>query len=377
MGSYAKIISSDSHVVEPPNLWEDRMDSKFGSKIPHLRRGDDEDPYDWWYYDNIKVGPTGAIAAAGKRFTNPQEIIQAGVFENVRAGGFIPEEHIKDMDLDGVYGGLIYPSTGLPLFGMQNENLLRAVFAAYNDWLAEFCGAYPNRLKGVAEILLDDSVEEGIKELRRTTRNGLAGAMISSYPRVGESYNHPMYEPFWAVSEELDVPISLHVTTNRPGAVQLFKDGKITQTGADRCTHDYFVRQCLGHIVFTGVFERYPNLKLVSVEHELGWIPFFINRMDVTYKERYETAPYRFKGETLPSDFMRNNVYYSFQEDALGIQLRHMIGVDTLMWGSDYPHAESTFPESTRILGEILHDVPQDEKDKIVGANAAKLYKFN
>ena len=281
------------------------------------------------------------------------------------------------MDLDGVYGGLVYPSTGLPLYGMENQELLRAVFAAYNDWLAEFCNAYPDRLKGIAEVLLDDDIEAGISELRRSADIGLAGAMISSYPRAGESYNDPMYEPFWAAAEELDIPISLHVTTNRPGAVQVVKDGKVTQTGADRCNHDYFVRQCLGHIVFTGVLERYPNLQIVSAEHELGWIPFFINRMDLTYKERYQSAPYRFKGDLLPSDFMRSNVYHSFQEDALGIQLRHMIGVDNLMWGSDYPHAESTFPESQRILNEILEGVPEDEKDKIVGANAARVYKFS
>lgn len=377
MALYGKVISSDSHVVEPPNLWEDRMDPKFGTSIPHLRKGDDEDSYDWWYYDNIKMGPTGAIAAAGKRFTNPQEIIQAGVFENVRPGGFIPEEHVKDMDLDGVYGGLVYPSTGLPLYGMGNNDLLRAVFAAYNDWLAEFCSAYPERLKGIAEVLLDDEVDEGIAELRRCAEMGLVGVMISSYPKAGQTYNHPMYEPFWAAAEELNMPVSLHVTTNRPGAVQVVIDGEITQTGADRCNHDYFVRQCLGHIIFAGVLERYPNLNVVSAEHELGWIPFFLGRMDVTYKERYQATPYRFKGDKLPTDFMRSNVYHSFQEDGLGIQMRDMIGVDNLMWGSDYPHAESTFPESQRILTEILEGVPEDEQDKIVGGNAARIYGFN
>ena len=122
------------------------------------------------------------------------------------------------MDLDGVYGGLVYPSTGLPLYGMENNDLLRAVFAAYNDWLAEFCSADPERLKGIAEVLLDEGVEEGIAELRRCAEMGLIGAMISSYPKAGQTYNHPMYEPFWAAAEELNLPISLHVTTNRPGA---------------------------------------------------------------------------------------------------------------------------------------------------------------
>ena len=125
------------------------------------------------------------------------------------------------------------------------------------------------------------------------------------------------------------------------------------------------------------MLERYPNLKIVSAEHELGWIPFFLGRMDVTYKERYQSAPYRFKGDATPSDFMRSNVFHSFQEDGLGVQLRHMIGVENLMWGSDYPHAESTFPESQRILEEILEGVPAEEQDKIVGGNCARVYGFD
>ena len=122
------------------------------------------------------------------------------------------------------------------------------------------------------------------------------------------------------------------------------KDGKNAQSGADRCNHDYFVRMDLAQMIYVGVFERYPKLKVVEAEHEIAWLPYFIKRMDLNYKERHENIPYRFKGDTLPSDFMRNNVLHSFQEDDLGIQMRALIGVHTLMWGSDYPHAESTFP---------------------------------
>jgi predicted TIM-barrel fold metal-dependent hydrolase len=374
---YKKVISSDSHVVEPPYLWEQRMNrQKWGDAIPELRKGGEDDPTDWWYFDNLKFGPTGNISAAGKRFTNPKEIIQAGVFDNVRPGGFIPEEHVKDMDIDGVWGGVLYPSTGLPLYGMENNDLLRDVFSAYNDWLAEFCSAAPDRIKGIGEILLDEGVDQGIAEMRRAKEIGLAGVMISSYPRVGQSYDMPMYESFWAAAQEIDIPVTLHVTTNRPGHKLTVKDGKNAQSGADRVNHDYFVRMDLAQMIYAGVFERYPKLKVVEAEHEIAWLPYFINRMDMNYKERHENIPYRFKGDTLPSDFMRNNVLHSFQEDDLGIQMRDLIGVHTLMWGSDYPHAESTFPESQRILSEILQGVPQDEQDMIVGGNCAKLYGF-
>ena len=132
----------------------------------------------------------------------------------------------------------------------------------------------------------------------------------------------------------------------------------------------------LTQIIFSGTLEKYPELIVANVEHELSWIPFFTSRMDFAYKERQRSAPYRFKNDAMPSDFMRRNVYHSFQEDPVGIQLRDLIGVDRLMWGSDYPHAESTFPKSLEILDEILEGVPSDEKALIVGGNAERLYGF-
>jgi len=130
-------------------------------------------------------------------------------------------------------------------------------------------------------------------------------------------------------------------------------------------------------MIFAGVFERYPKLKLAVVEFELAWVPHLLGTMDYTYRERHEEATYRFKGDILPSDFFHSNVYLSFQEDDIGIRLRDVIGVDQLMWGSDYPHAESTFPKSREILDRILEGVPQDERAQIVGTTTARLYGFD
>jgi len=374
VGKY-RVISSDSHVVEPPNVWVERMDrSKFGDRIPHLVKGD---PHDSWYVDNKKTGGVGAIAQAGLRFDRPEDIVQEGNFADVRPGGYIPSEHVKDMDVDGVYGGLVYPSIGLALYrDMEDPELTRAVFAAYNDWLADFCSAYPDRLKGAAMILIDDDVEQAIDEVRRVAGLGLNSAMLSSYPRADLTYDQPMYEPFWAMAEENGITLNLHVTTNRPGADPIARGFQTAKTSS-YVQHDYWVRMSLCHIIFSGVLERYPNLKLANVEHELGWLPYFINRIDVAYREKQQSLAYSFKNDTLPSDFMRNNVYHSFQEDALGIELRHLIGVENLMWGSDYPHSESTFPKSLEILDRILEGVPEEEKAMIVGGNAARVYGFN
>ena len=251
---------------------------------------------------------------------------------------------------------------------------MREVFTAYNRWLSEFCSAYPRRLKGIAQVLVDDDMAAGIAQLEHAAKLGLCGAMIPVYPSPSETYDLPMYDPLWAAAQDLGIPLSLHVGTKRPGSVQMRTEGRITQSAAERSVSDFWVRMSLGHMVFSGVFERFPDLRVVNVEHELSWIPFFMKRMDATYVERHTQATHRFQTDALPSDFMRQNVYHGFQEDELGIRLRDMIGVDHIMWGSDYPHAESTFPESQRILDEIMEGVPDEERAMLVGGNCAELY---
>ena len=131
-------------------------------------------------------------------------------------------------------------------------------------------------------------------------------------------------------------------------------------------------------MIFSGVFERYPRLKVGVVEFEISWAPYFMNRMDDRYQAwAVGVHGTRFKANALPSDFFRSNVFIGFQEEDLGIQLRRHVGVDNLLWGSDYPHAESTFPKSREILERIFEGIPEDEKAKIAGENTARLYHFN
>jgi hypothetical protein len=133
----------------------------------------------------------------------------------------------------------------------------------------------------------------------------------------------------------------------------------------------------LADMIFAGVFERYPRLMAGTVEQELSWIPHFLDRLDYTYTQRARRDYWhRFEGEVLPSDFFRQNVFCSFQEDVMGIRDRAIIGVKNLMWGSDYPHQESTWPKSREILENILAEVPVDEQGMIAGENAARLYHF-
>jgi predicted TIM-barrel fold metal-dependent hydrolase len=369
----AVILSSDSHVFEPPDLWTSRIDTAFRNRAPRIQRIDGADQI--VIEANQVLSGIGLLSNAGARFDAPETISGQGRFEDVPRGGYDPEQHLADMRLDGVAGEVLYPSQGLFYFRVADTPLMSAIFRAYNDWLADFCAADRSRLKGIAMINLDD-VQEGIRELERAARLGLAGAMITEYPLEHRRYDQPEYEPFWAAAEALAMPLSLHTATRRQGKIRGAGE-KSLRDASSRATKAFYPALSMCDMIFSGVFERYPRLTLAIVEFELSWAPHVLSTMDYTYRERHGEAFYRFKDGMRPSDFFHRNMVLSFQEDAIGIRLRDTIGVDNMMWGSDYPHSESTFPQSRKILAEILSGVPQDEQVKIVGGNTARVYGFD
>ena len=372
MTSY-RVISADSHVFEPPELWTERIEPRYRERAPHVVLLDDG--Y-WWVYEGRMGVGLGSGAQAGRRFEAPEKMTHGDIPENLHPGGYIPEEHVKDMDVDGLAVSILYPTVGLRLYTVDDGDLLSSIFRAYNEWLAEFCQQFPDRLKGIAMLNLDD-VQVGVKELERCAKMGLVGAVITIYPPEDKAYDSPNYEPFWAAAQDLRMPLSLHISTNRPGPGQQFSDTD-TIKPPFLCNVDHWARMSLSNIIFSGVFERYPKLQIGSVEQELSWVPHFVDRMDYTYTQRVQIDPwYRFKEDTLPSDYFHRNVFLGFQEDGLGIRLRDVIGVDSLMWGSDYPHHESTFPRSRQILEESLVDCTEKEKAKIAGGNAARVYNLD
>ena len=369
----AVILSSDSHVFEPPDLWMKRIDAAFRDRAPRIQRVDGADQI-VVEADQVLSG-IGLISNAGARFDAPETISGQGRFEDVPRGGYDPEQHLADMRLDGVAGEVLYPSQGLFYFRVTDTPLMSAIFRAYNDWLADFCATDRARLKGIAMINLDD-VQDGIRELERAARLGLAGAMITEYPLEHRRYDQPEYEPFWAAAEALGMPLSLHTATRRQGKIRGAGE-KTLRDASSRATKAFYPALSLCDLIFSGVFERYPRLTLAIVEFELSWAPHLLTTMDYTYRERHGEAIYRFTDGMRPSDFFHRNIVLSFQEDAIGIRLRDTIGVDNMMWGSDYPHSESTFPRSRKILAEILAGVPEHEQAKIVGGNTARVYGFD
>ena len=370
-----RLISSDSHVVEPPDLWVRYIDPEYRRRAPQVIR---EDGFDKWYADgSVSFGIVGSDTQAGRRFDEPENIQIEGVYEDVRRGGYDPHAHVQDMDIDGVAADVVYPSVGLETWLIPSTDLLSAVFRAYNNWLAEFCAPYPNRIKGMAMVNVD-LVSDSVNELHRAASLGLAGATIPQRPLFGR-YDALLYEPLWTTAEDLAMPLTMHSGTSRWAPHQKATFGN-SRGMVEFINQEYDMRDNVVAMIFSGIFERHTALKVGLVEYEVSWAPYLLYRMDMAYQEIRRPERFggkRFAGDMLPSDLFRRNMFISFQEDDMGIRMRDYLGVETLMWGNDYPHAESTFPRSREILERILKDVPLEEKRLIAGENCARLFKMD
>ena len=372
------MLSSDSHVIEPPDLW----DGHGGDLAERMRRVEAFDDGDWWVVDGYKTMSFLGIQT-GERFEGgPESLRTSGSFADVRPAAYDPRRYLDENVEDGVWGSVLYPSQGLVLYAVPTTDVVSAAMATYNDWLADFCSEDTARLKGIAMLNLDD-IDEAVAELARCRELGLGGALIPVTPPPWQPYRSPAYDRLWAAAQDLGMPLSLHVATDRAdpkvGAAAFRLDVKQVPPSMF-VNSDFQVRQTLAELIFSGVFERFPRLRVGSVEHELGWIPFFLDRIDYVYTDRPPRGPdwKRFADpDVLPSDFFRRNVFASFQEDPSGLRLLDVLGRGTATWGSDYPHTESTFPRSREIVAKVLAGVDDEESRAITAGTCAALYGFD
>jgi predicted TIM-barrel fold metal-dependent hydrolase len=374
------MISADSHVIEPPDVWTARLVAEWGERAPQVRR--DDDGNDWWYVDGHRTNSFAGGTQTGRRFVDPDALVLADRFENVRAGAYDPDRYVDENLTDGVIASVLYPTQQMQHYAVRNTALVDATCRAYNDWVAEFSAAHPQRLRGVAALNVDD-IETAAVELERAAGQGLAAGLIPVGLPAGRTYADPTFDRLWAAAVAVDVPLSLHIGTYRanpdrqaapviPGAQAA--SAKPAQTAF--ATADHWVRQALGDIIFSGVFERFPRLRIVSAEHEVGWLPFFVERMDYTYTQR-ATKGHRFAAGILPSDFMRQYVWAQFCEDPAAAAVAQSVGSDRLLWGSDYPHSEGLFPHSRDVFADRTAALDDAGRQRIATDNAAGLYKID
>jgi predicted TIM-barrel fold metal-dependent hydrolase len=361
------MLSSDSHVMEPPDLWK-ATPRRFADVAPRVEFGDDAD---WWIIDGQRMFSFSVATKAGIRFGDQRGLLVDYRFDQVRRGSHDPAAHLRDNETDGVWGSVLYPSVGTMLYNLTDSAAIDALAAIYNDWMAEWCATAPDRLKGVGILNVDDPVAAA-RELARIRDRGLGGALIPVSPADDMPYDDPRYEPLWLAAEEARMPLSLHIATNRtPDAWRILWTQWGFQ-GADR-----FVRDSLSQMIFGGVFERHPQLRVGSIEHEMAWLPHFVERIDYSYTQRTPRAPWHeFADGQVPSHFVARNVFVTFIEDRPGVLARSQMATAMLMWGSDYPHTESTFPRSKKMVDELLDGLDERERRALTFDNAASLYGF-
>jgi predicted TIM-barrel fold metal-dependent hydrolase len=374
-----KLISADSHVNEPGDLWVERIDKPFRDRAPRVvDHIPDRPPGSYLVLEGIAPIHLTQGLGAGKKPEELPQFFQTSTYKDARRGGWDPAERLNDMDLDGVEAEVIYTTLGFRQFWFKNAALQQACFRAYNDWLAEYCAYAPKRLVGLALISLYD-IEAAVLELNRCRQMGLKGAMIWASPPEDQPYSDRLYDPFWTAAQDLNMPLSLHAITGMgPESQSRRAMGQEIQrldrylravTGADE------VKRSLTVFIFSGVLERFPGLKLVSAENNVGWLPYVVQRWDQAFEtSRYlDTNPLKLK----PSEYFQRQVYATYIDDPVGVADRHQIGVDNIMWSSDYPHTASTWPHSQEIVGRDFKDVPDEEKWKIVRQNVTTLYALD
>ena len=358
-------------------MYVDSIEDRLRDSAPRIQRRKTPNgkEYDAWFVGDLQVGQLGAVVQAGKRFEDPSQIDQLGVWEDVPKAGYDPHYFVKGLEEDGVWGALVQPSQGLFWYRMPAPEFLSAMCRIWNDWIAAFSQPYPTRLKGVGCLNVDD-VSEAVRELDRCKRMGAVAVFIPVLPLPGRPYNDPIYDRLWWTAQDVGMPLLMHVGSPRAGAHPDFGLTPAINAGG-RVNTDYQVRYSLTAMIFEGVFDRYPRLKVGSIEHETAWIPHWLTQMDLVFNERPLTHQrWMFRDALLPSDVWRRNLFASFMEDDIGIRLRDVIGVENLLWGNDFPHAESTWPRSQQFLDRIFQNVPDEERNKILRDNAVAMYGF-
>jgi predicted TIM-barrel fold metal-dependent hydrolase len=364
--------SCDSHVVEPPEVYQG-LEEKFGERAPRVVHDPGGRPgvFLHWPKQN-RFLPVGRFGIAGHRLDNPetQQRILKG-WDGMNPGVRDPVARLKEQEQDGIVGEVMYPSLNMFTFSIPDREVVHAVFRNHNDWIRDYCSTAPERLIGVACLPLPD-IEASIAELERCARMGIRGAAIPCTAPTDKPYSDPLYEPFWAAAEEVGLPLTMHIFCGgdwRMGAPPYW-DEIVYYTLAHAA-----IWNTVSNIITAGVVERHPRLRFICAEWETGWLAHVLQRFDhAIYRARAVASPdLKLKG----SEYFRRNFYATFEDDAIGVQTRALIGVERLLWGNDYPHHDSIWPRSRQILAEIMAGVPEHEVERMVWKNVQQLYAID
>ncbi len=368
--SRTKLVSSDDHLELhslPVSLWQDRLPAKWRDEGPSVR---DTDEGPMWYTEGKPWGPSGYRREM--IFNIPFK--RAGITENVAFRAADPVLRMQDMDLDGVAAQVVYP----PLHQLQiaNPELRTQCIQAFNDWAAEFNSVNPDRLCLLAQLPTHDP-QAAAREVERIARAGHRGILYSFFTAQPKMFD-PAWEPVWAAAGEARLSIAIHLGG---GAHSLDPDrgggGRQSwQARAYAATSPMQLDEVLTGVLLSGILERHPQLRFIMGESGIGWVPYMLWRIDRMY-DQFSKRPEM--GNMLamkPTEYFRRQVYVTFEEDPIGVPMIPAIGADNVMWASDYPHPDGTFPHSREFVAEAFRELPEPIVRKVVCENAAQLYRF-
>jgi predicted TIM-barrel fold metal-dependent hydrolase len=369
------IIDADAHVYEPPDVWQARVPERLRKRAPRVARTDAGDV--WSFNDGERSRAVGLMAAAGASYL---DFRPSGLtYESIRRGHFEPRARLADMDADGIHVQLLYPSVceeGARMFGDERE-LQRACVRAYNEWLLEFCAAGRGRLFGHA-VVPATGVADAVDELDWALRADYRGVLISTFPN-GTVEPSAADDPFWARAEEAGVPVALHIGSfhaDGPVAQRRFDPAAVLPRAATSKSGANTV-PLVARLIFSGLFERFPRLRVLLVEANIGWIPAMLEQTDDMFlRYRWFTATAA-RLPTMPSRVFHRNIWATFMVDTVGIELRHRLNVEHLMWSTDYPHTGTDWPNSRVTIARLFHGVERATVKKLLHDNCKVLYRLD
>jgi predicted TIM-barrel fold metal-dependent hydrolase len=368
------MISVDDHVVEPPGMFEGHIPDRYRDRAPAIHKT--KDGSDVWRFNGQTIPNIGLNAVAGR----PKEEygIEPTAFEEIRPGCYDIGERVKDMSAGGILASMNFPSfpgfSGRLFAAAEDKDLALAVLRAYNDWhIDEWAGAHPGRIIPMALPILWDA-EECAAEVRRVAAKGCHSLTFTENPATlgYPSFHNEYWDPLWRAACDENVVISIHLGSSGQLAVTAPDapiDVMITLQPMNVC-------QAAADLLWSRVIKKFPGIRFALSEGGTGWIPYFLDRLDRTYDMHHLWTGQDF-GDKLPSEVFREHFLTCFISDPVGVQLRHLIGIDNIAWECDYPHSDSSWPDAPEELAEVSRDVADDDLNKITYQNAMRWYSFD
>jgi predicted TIM-barrel fold metal-dependent hydrolase len=366
-----KLFSVDDHIIEPADLWSKRVPAKFRESAPHVI---EEDGREHWVYEDQRGFTMGFCAVVGRpREFWDQEPVR---FADMRMACYDPLERAKDLVSESITASVSFPS--LPRFGgalfpeFKDKELADACVRAWNDFLfEEWCAAAPDVFVPMIILQLWDPKAAAAEIERNVARGARAVAMPEQC--LGHdlpSYYDPFWDPIWSACQNADIPVCMHIGSSGwkayrpPGSPDILG---IALSMVATITHS------IG-MAFGPVPRKFPRIKLVYAEGGIGWVPVSLERADSRFELHHLWSG---TDDLLPSEVFKRNMWFCVMPDEqLGVEQRHQIGVDKILWEMDYPHSNCCWPDSESAARDLLKGVPQDEFDKITYANAEGLFKW-